>query len=355
VTSDPGATAIRIGDRLVGDGQPVFVIAEIGVNHNGDMALARELVDAAASCGADVAKFQTFTAERLVTPSAAKAAYQLETTDPGESQFAMLKKLELTVESHEMLQRYAASRGVLFLSSAFDAVSADMLETVGVPAFKLGSGELSDLPFLAHVARKRRPMILSTGMAWLAEVERAVECVRAAGATEVALLHCVSQYPAPIDASNLRAMDTLRAAFRVPVGYSDHTEGLAACIGAVARGAAIVEKHLTLDRGMEGPDHKASADPAAFEALVRAIRDVERALGDGVKRPLPAEENTRTIARKSLVLLQAVPKGIPLTAAMLGSRRPGTGIPPSELDQVIGRTLRADTDAQAVLTWEMFA
>ena len=341
-----------IGGRRIGDGEPVFVIAEAGVNHNGDVELARALIDAAAAASADAVKFQTFSADRLVTAQAPKAQYQNRTTDPAESQLAMLKRLELSAEAHRDLIDHAAARGILFLSTPFDSGSADMLDALNLEIFKLGSGELTDLPLLTHVARKGRPMILSTGMSALDEVEQAVAAVRAAADVPLAVLHCVSNYPADTRDCNLRAMDAMRAAFGVPVGYSDHTRGNVASLAAVARGACIIEKHLTLDRSMPGPDHEASSDPQEFAELVRAIRETEAALGDGIKRPRESELSTRAVARKSVVALVDIPKGQPVTREMLGVRRPGTGIPPADLERLVGRAHRVDIAAGSLLTWE---
>lgn len=346
---------ITIGNRKVGSGEPVFIIAEAGVNHNGDLALARRLIDAAAEAGADAVKFQTFVAERLVTRSAPKAEYQRKTTDASESQYAMLKRLELSPESHRDLLTWSHSRGLAFLSTPFDPQSADLLESFEVPVFKVGSGELTDLAILTHIARKGRPMIISTGMSWLSEVEQAVRIVREAGQDHIALLHCVSNYPALTQDVNLRALDTLRQAFNVPVGYSDHTQGIAVAVAAVARGACIIEKHFTLDRTLPGPDHEASLGPDEFAAMVCGVREVERALGDGVKRPMAAELSTRAVARKSVVALVDIKGGCSITHKMLGVRRPGTGIAPADLDRLVGRTVRENVQAGTVLTWEMLA
>jgi len=340
-----------VGERRIGVGAPVFVVAEAGVNHNGDVGLALALVDAAAECGADAVKFQTFRTDALVSRAAPKAGYQAETTGAGESQRDMLARLELSLEDFARVQERCAKRGVVFFSAPFDEASADALERLGVPLFKVPSGEITNAPYLAHVAAKRRPMIVSTGMSTLAEVAEAVAAIRAAGDPPVALLHCVSAYPAPPAEMNLRAMDTLRERFGVPVGLSDHTLGLAVALAAVARGAAIVEKHLTLDKAMPGPDHRASLDPGEMAALVRGIRTVESALGDGDKRPTPSELDTRRVARKSLVAARALRAGERLTADAVAVKRPGTGIPPAELDRAVGRRLRRDVAADEVLEW----
>jgi N,N'-diacetyllegionaminate synthase len=342
----------RIDGREIGGSHPAFLIAEAGVNHGGDLSTAKALIDAAAASGADAVKFQTFSADRLVTATAPKAGYQARTTDASESQLAMLKRLELSAESHAELIEHARARKLIFLSTPFDAESADLLDSLGVPVFKLGSGELTDVPLLAHVARKGRPMIVSTGMSWMVEVERAVCVIQKAGPVPVALLHCVSNYPAESEGSNLRAMDTMRDAFGTPVGYSDHTRGHLTAVAAVARGACIIEKHLTLDRTSPGPDHQASSDPQEFARMVEAIREVEAALGDGVKRPVRSELPMRDIARKSVVAVVHIPRGQPVTREMLGVRRPGTGIPPSDLERLIGRAHCEDIPAGSLLRWE---
>lgn len=330
----------------------VFVIAEAGVNHNGSLAIARSLVAAAADVGAHAVKFQTFRADRLVTRTAPKAAYQTRQTSAEESQHAMLARLELDEAAHHALLNDARSRGLLFLSSPFDERSADLLERVGVASYKIPSGEITNLPYLAHIARKGRPMIVSTGMSKLGEIEQALDTIREAGDPPVVLLHCVTEYPAPYDEVNLRAMETLRQAFGVPVGYSDHTPGAEVSIAAVAMGACLIEKHFTLDRTMQGPDHRASLDVEQFRDLVLAIRHVTAALGDGVKRPAPCEIRNRDVARKSLVVTRRVAKGERIDAAALAVKRPGTGIPPADLEKVLGRRAAVDLEPDQVLTWQ---
>ncbi len=346
------STTIMLGGRAVGAGAPVFVIAEAGVNHNGDPALAHRLIEVAAAAGADAVKFQTFRSEALVSRHAPKAPYQVETTGGGETQLEMLRRLELSPETFAALAEACRRRGILFLSSPFDTASADDLEGLGVVAFKTGSGELTNLPLLEHLAAKGRPLIVSTGMATLDEVDAAVTIVRRHGAP-VALLHCVSAYPAPPEESNLRAMDSLRERFRCPVGFSDHTPGLTVALAAIALGASILEKHFTVDRSLPGPDHRASLDPGELAALIAAVRQVEAALGDGQKRPMPAELPTRRVARKSLVAARALQRGETLTAACVAVKRPGTGIPPGDLPQALGRRLRRDLEADAVIEWAM--
>jgi N-acetylneuraminate synthase len=345
--------ALEIAGRTIGRGEPCFVVAEAGVNHNGDLGLARRLVDAAAEAGADAVKFQTFSARRLATPDAPKAEYQKECAGAEESQLAMLERLELSPAAHEDLMDRARQRGLVFLSTPFEEESADLLERLGVSAFKIPSGEITNLPFLAHVARKRRPMIVSTGMATLDEVRGAVETIRGAGNEAVVLLHCVSAYPADPADANLRAMTTMEQALQVPVGYSDHTLGIEVALAAVALGACVVEKHLTLDRSLPGPDHRASSDPRELAGLVRAIRTVESALGHGRKEPVPGEARIAAVARKSLVALADIPAGAVLAPEMIGARRPGTGIPPAFASQVAGRRARSAIAAGTLIAWEM--
>jgi N-acetylneuraminate synthase/N,N'-diacetyllegionaminate synthase len=336
--------------RTLGAG-PAFVIAEAGVNHNGDLDLARRLIDAAAEAGADAVKFQTFRTDALVSGTAPKARYQVETTGGGESQRAMLARLELGAEAHATLRDHAAGRGLVFFSTPFDEASADLLERLGVELLKVPSGEVTNVPLLRHVAAKRRPILLSTGMSTLDEVAAAVETIRAAGDPPLAVLHCVSAYPAPVEHTNLRAMDTLRARFGCPVGLSDHTLGIEIALAAVARGAAVLEKHLTLDRTLPGPDHRASLEPADFAALVRGVRAIEAALGDGDKRPMPSEIDTREVARRSLVAARPLPAGHRLAAVDVAVKRPGTGIPPGQLDRVVGRRLSRAVAADELLDW----
>jgi N,N'-diacetyllegionaminate synthase len=344
-----------IGSRAIGAGAPVFIVAEAGVNHNGDPALALRLVDAAAECGADAVKFQTFTVDALLTQGAPKARYQLETTGAEESQHEMLARLELSLEVLAELKDRAAKQGLIFFSAPFDEESADVLEALDVALFKVPSGEITNLPLLRHVAAKGRPIILSTGMSDLEEVEQAVAAIRAAGDPPLALLHCLSAYPAPVGEVNLRAMDSLASRFGCPVGFSDHTVGIEIAVAAAARGAAIVEKHLTLDKTLPGPDHRASLDPAELGAMVRAIRAVESALGDGVKRPMPSEADTRRVARKSLVAARALKAGERIAAGDVASKRPATGISPAELPRVLGLRLTRDVAADEVIPWEALA
>jgi N,N'-diacetyllegionaminate synthase len=346
---------LTIDGRPIGAGAPVFVVAEAGVNHNGDPDLALRLVDAAADAGADAVKFQTFRTAALVGRGAPKARYQLETTGPDGDQFQMLERLELPRDVHAALQARAVKRGLVFFSAPFDVESADLLDALAVPVFKIPSGEITNLPLLRHVAGKARPLILSTGMATLDEVAAALSAIAAAGDPPVALLHCLSAYPAPVPEVNLRAMDTLRARFGVPVGFSDHTEGIDIALAAAARGAAVIEKHLTTDRTLPGPDHRASLDPADFASMMRGVRRVEAALGDGVKRPMPSEIDTRAVARKSLVAARAIRAGEVLTADCVAIKRPGTGISPADMERALGRAVRRGLAPDEVIDWEALA
>lgn len=331
---------VPIGHRAIGPGHPCFVIAEAGVNHDGDIARAHALVDAAADAGADAVKFQTFDPKKLASQRAPMAAYQEANTGVRESQLAMLEKLTLPRSAHAELVRHAADRGILFLSTPFDEGSADFLEALGLPAFKIPSGEITNLPFLEHVARKGRPMLVSTGMAEMVEIARALDALDATTPDlPVAVFQCVTSYPAAIEDSNLRAIDTIRAAFGVPAGLSDHTEGIAVAMGSVTAGAAMIEKHFTVDRSLPGPDHKASLEPDELAAMIRGIRQIEAALGDGIKRPRPAELPLRDAARKSLYAARALEAGSVLVREDLIALRPGTGISPAELGRLVGRRL----------------
>ena len=339
----------------------VFLIAEAGVNHNGQLDLALQLVDAARAAGADAVKFQTFRAEDLALPGTATAAYQQGAT--GETdQFAMLRKLELSAEQHQIIAAHCARVGIEFMSTPFSESAVDLLVSLGVRRLKLSSGEIVNRPLLAKAAATGLPLILSTGMATLAEVKQAVGWVQAAWSQQgihsplitppLTLLQCTSAYPAPDDALNLRAIATLRTETGLPTGYSDHSLGNAAALAAVALGACVIEKHITLDRALPGPDHKASSEPAEFAALARDIRRIEAMLGDGVKAPRPDEIDVRAVARRSVVLATALPAGTVLQREHLQLRRPASGIPAAEFDAVIGQRLLNDAPAGTVLQWE---
>jgi N,N'-diacetyllegionaminate synthase len=341
--------------------QRVFIIAEAGVNHNGSAAMAIELADAARAAGADAVKFQTFRAQDVVTPTAATADYQRANT--GEtSQFEMIRRLELDGAGHEAVARHCAQQDFEFFSTPFSEHAVEQLLRLGVRRLKLPSGELTNKPLIERAAATGLPLLLSTGMATLGEVHAAIAWIQQqrarqgwapAGAADLCVLHCTSAYPAPDEALNLRALPVLAAATGLPVGYSDHSQGIEAALAAVALGAVVIEKHLTLDKSLPGPDHRASADPAEFAAMVKGIRRVEAMLGDGVKRPQPIEQNTREVARRSIVLARDLPRGHVLQSADLALRRPGTGIEPAQWEQVLGCRLRQDTPAHTLLAWDM--
>jgi N,N'-diacetyllegionaminate synthase len=325
---------VPVGDLRIGNG-PVFVIAEGGVNHNGDVGLARQLVDAAAAAGADAVKFQTFDPDALVVGGAPTADYQRR-AGIASDQREMLRRLALPVAAWAELQARATSQDLVFLSTPFDETSADLLDGLGVPAFKVGSGELTNLPFLRGLAGRGRPLLISTGMADMLEVAAAVDTVRAAGDVPFALLHCVSSYPASPADANLRAIETMRRAFGVPVGWSDHTPGTELALAAVASGATIVEKHLTLDRRMAGPDHASSLEPGPFAAMVHGIREVEAAMGSGIKAPVPAEADVARVARRSLHWRRSIGAGHDVVADDVAILRPADGLAPGRFDEVIG-------------------
>jgi N,N'-diacetyllegionaminate synthase len=316
-----------------------LIIAEAGVNHNGDMSLARELIDAAAEAGADMVKFQTFSADRLVTAYAEKAQYQSRESGNGESQHAMLSRLELTRDMHVSLIAHCKARGIQFFSTAFDSRSVDLLAELGLDRFKIPSGEITNLPYLRHIAGYRKPVILSTGMATMGEIESALAVFEDAGIPRerITVLHCNTEYPTPMSDVNLRAMLTVRDAFGVAVGYSDHTLGIEVAVAAAALGASVIEKHFTLDRALAGPDHKASLEPLELKAMIAAIRNIERALGDGVKRPSASELKNKLMARRSLVAARAIRAGETLDHTNLAAKRPGTGLSPMRWDEVVGR------------------
>ena len=343
---------VKIGNKWIRDNKPCFIIAEAGVSHNGDVNLAKKLIDAAKRAGADAVKFQTFRAENVVTANAGKANYQKETTGNGESQLEMLKKLELTGRDFQELFDYARKRKMVFLSSPFDKTSVDLLHELGITAFKIPSGEITNPPLLKYIAQKKKPIILSTGMSTLDEVEEALAIIRNEGVEDIVLLHCVSCYPAASEDINLRAMDTLRRAFKLPVGLSDHTLGIAIPIAAVALGACVIEKHFTLDRYFPGPDHRVSLEPGELKHMVKAIRDVEKALGDGIKRPAEKEEENKELVRRSLVAKVDIAEGTMLAEEMLDIKRPAGGIEPKYIGLVVGRRAKKDIAKDSLIMWE---
>lgn len=344
---------VAISDRFIGPEKPCFVIAEAGVNHNGDIDLARRLVDAALAAGADAVKFQSFKANKLASEKTPKAEYQKKTTDSNESQYDMLQRLEMNDQMHIRLIEHCKQAGIVFLSSPFEEESADFLCSLGVPALKIPSGEITNFPFLKHVSGLGKPLILSTGMSYLGEVEAAVQTIAQFGNPGLVLLHCLSNYPADPAECNLKSMKTLTKAFKLPVGYSDHVLSNEVALAAVALGATVIEKHFTLDRTMPGPDHKASLEPAELASLIKGIRTIESALGDGRKQPAPSEESNRKLARKSLVTAQELRAGTTLTREMVLSRRPSTGLSPKNIEKVIGAKLLVDLPKDIPLSWEV--
>ena len=321
-----------------------LIIAEAGVNHIGDMALAKKLIAAAADAGADLVKFQTFIASNLVSKSAPKAEYQKNVTDPEESQQEMVRKLEISKENHLELIDECKRKGIGFFSTAFDLGSVDLLEEFGFKLVKVPSGELTNLPYLRYLTRKGKPVLLSTGMANLGEIEAAINVIEQAGTprAKITVLHCTTEYPTPMEDVNLRAMVNIGNALGVKVGYSDHTSGIEIPIAAVALGATVIEKHFTLDRNLPGPDHRASLEPDELKAMVAGIRNIERALGDGIKRPSPSELKNKPIARKSLVAATDIKAGELFSVENLATKRPGTGVSPMLWDEVIGRSAPRD-------------
>lgn len=321
-----------------------LIIAEAGVNHNGDLETARRLIDVAAQAGADLVKFQTFSADDLVTSYAEKAQYQIDAIGDRESQYAMIRRLELSRSMHKNLIAHCESRGVEFFSSAFEAKSIDLLAELGLDRFKIPSGELTNLPYLRHIGSYGKPVILSTGMADLGEVRAALKALEDAGTprNQTTVLHCNSAYPTPLSDVNLRAMVTIRDKLQVAVGYSDHTLGIEVAIAAVALGASVIEKHFTLDRGSPGPDHKASLEPGELKEMVRAIRNIEKAMGDGSKRPTQSELENRAASRKSIVAARAIRAGDTFNKTNITTKRPGTGLSPMKWDEVLGRRSRRD-------------
>jgi len=328
---------VKIGDRVIGEGNSCFIIAEAGINHNGDITLAKKLIDVAKNAGADAVKFQTFKTENVLTRSAGRADYQKNGSEEKGTQYEMIKKLELDKEHFRELAEYARKKDIIFLSSPFDAESVDLLCELDVPAFKVPSGEITNFPLLKYIAEKKKPIVLSTGMATLGEVEEAIGLIKTQGTEDIVLLHCISDYPARIEEVNLRAIKTLRIAFSLPVGFSDHTLSVALPAVAFALGACVIEKHFTLDKSLQGPDHKASLKPEELKKMIATIREVEKALGNGVKKPTEREEEIKKFVRRSIVAKRFIPEGTVITEDMLTFKRPGTGIEPKYLNFIIGR------------------
>jgi N,N'-diacetyllegionaminate synthase len=351
LSSHPFLPAIEIGGRRVGQGQPAYVIAEAGANHNRDLGIARALIDAAADSGADAIKFQTYTGAGLYSAKTPPFAYLRDDRSPRD----LLDAIALPREWQAELADHARSRQIAFFSTPFDRDAVEGLAALGVPAMKIASFEIVDLQLIGYAASVGVPVILSTGMATYGEIEEAMSAVRSAGNDQVALLRCASLYPSPPEIMNLRAMATMRAAFGVPVGLSDHTTGVSIPAAAAALGAELIEKHFTVDRSMEGPDHPFALEPEELAAMVRAVRDVEAALGNGrLEGPSDAEsEEMYRLARRSVVAAVAIPAGTAITAEMLTTKRPGYGIRPKDIDLLVGRVARVDIEEDDVVTWEM--
>ena len=329
----------------------VFIIAEVGCNHNGDMNAAKELIDISVDCGADAVKFQSFIPRNMTTKNAPKAEYQIRATGTTESQFDRLCRMSLTIEDHNMLFAYCQKKPTTFFSTAFDIESATLLTELGVPFYKIPSGEITNLPLIEYLSSQGKPMILSTGMANFGEIEEALSIAGDNRRKDVVLMHCVSDYPAKWEDANLRALLTLRHAFHIPVGFSDHTEGIELALVAVGMGASIIEKHITLNKNMEGGDHKASLEPLEFKDLVSKIRRLETALGDGIKRCMPSEQNIKDVARKSIVAKQHIKKGSIIRSRDIAVKRPGTGLPPKFLNMIVGSTAKEDISEDQLIQW----
>lgn len=319
-----------------------FIIAEAGDNHNGDVSLAYRLVDKAIEAGADCVKFQTFKTEEVISKYASMAEYQKNNTGCDESQFDMVKKLELSFEDFCNIKSYCDKKGIMFLSTPFDLPSIDFLDSLDLEFWKIPSGEITNLPYLIKIARTKKDIILSTGMANIEEIEQAVSALKDNGSGEIILLHCTTEYPAPIEEVNLEAIRTMQEHFNLKVGYSDHTKGIIVPIAAVAKGACIIEKHFTLDKNMEGPDHKASLEPEELKNMVEAIRKIDSAMGDGIKMPTPSEQKNIEIARKSIVARRKIKRGEIFSEENLAIKRPGSGISPMKWFDVLGSCAKRD-------------
>lgn len=327
----------------------VFIIAEAGVNHNGSLELAKKLVDAAKDAGADCVKFQTFVSKNIVSKNAVKAEYQKQQTEPEESQQDMLKKLELSFDEFVELNEYCKSKSIEFMSTAFDFDSIDFLDSLEMGTWKIPSGDITNLPYLIKIAKLNKPVILSTGMSTMVDIRSAIKALKENGAAELTVLHCTTEYPTPFEDVNLRAMNTIKKEFGVKVGYSDHTKGIEVPIAAVALGATVIEKHFTLDRNMEGPDHKASLEPNELKAMVDSIRHIELALGNGIKQPAESEKKNMAVARKSIIASKEIKAGEIFTENNLTVKRPGDGISPMRWFDIIGKPAPRDFEEDELI------
>lgn len=346
-------TDIKIGNKTIGEDSPCFFLAEIGPNHNGDIKIARELIDAASDAGADAVKVQTFEAKRYIAANTPKAEYDIKNTGTDEEMLVAQKNYELSQETHLELKAYSESKGITFFSTPHaNEWSVDLLEEIGVPAYKIASGEITNTPILEYIAGKKKPVLLSTGASTMEDIERAVKAITGTGNDELIVMHCTSDYPCDIKDTNLNVLATLKKKFDLMIGYSDHTlSNEVACI-AVALGAKVIEKHITLDRNMYGPDHKSSIEPHELSLLIQKIREVEVILGSSEKKPTAEEAEVSKIIRKSIVANQDIPGGVNLTKQMLTFKRPGTGIPPYELENVIGKKTTKDIKMDTLISYE---
>lgn len=341
---------VRINDRIVGDDQPCFIVAEAGVNHNGSIVQAKQLINAAKDAGADAIKFQLFKTEQVVTEYAERAQYQKKNTESS-SQYDLLKKLELTNNTIQELYSYAETKDIIFLCSVFDERSVDLLDQLGISAFKVPSGEITNFPLLKYIAKKKKPIILSTGMSTLREIGEAINVIDDDSFKDIVLLYCVTSYPAEIKSVNLGVLPVFKRRFGFPVGFSDHTIGMTITIAARALGAVLIEKHLTLDKAAVGPDHKASLEPNEFKEMVKAVRTVEEILGTTLQRS-SQEEEIKKLVRRSIVASTRIPKGAIILESMLAFKRPGIGIAPKFIKKVVGRKAKFDIEFDELLTFE---
>ncbi|MDI6785193.1 MAG: N-acetylneuraminate synthase [bacterium] len=346
---------IKIGNKLVGKNEPCFVIAEVGSNHNRDLNQALKLIDVAVEAGADAVKFQTYSAEGIYSTKTPKMSYLKKEglTKEDESVWELIKRIEMPRQWHKKLASYCYEKEIIFLSTPFDLQAVNELEEVGMLAYKIASFEITHLPLLEHTAKTGKPIILSTGMADLSDIEEALNVIYRQGNEDVVLLHCAINYPPKFEDLNLRAMETMKQAFQLPVGFSDHTLGVTSDIAAVAMGASLIEKHFTLDRTLPGPDHPFALEPDELKSMIQSIRDTEKALGSPIKRHTEAEEEMYRLGRRSLVAACNIHKGVVITREMLEIKRPGYGIPTKMLDIVVGRVAKIDIEKDDILTWEM--
>lgn len=340
----------KIFNKKSGEINKIFIIAEAGVNHNGSIELAKQLIDAAADAGADAVKFQTFKADGVVTKNATRANYQVRNLGEDETQLEMLSRYELRYDDFIELKEYCDEKGIVFLSTPHSEDAIDFLEDL-VPAYKFGSGDLTNIPVLEYAAKKGKPMVLGTGMATMDEIKEALRAIHNQGNKDVVMLHCTSNYPCSLEEVNLRAMQTMQKELDCLIGYSDHTLGIFVTVMAVAMGACVIEKHFTLDRNLSGPDHKASLEPNELKDMVNAVRNAEKALGSGLKRPTESERETMKVARKSIVAKVDIQKGVKIKRDMLAIKRPGTGIEPQNIDKIIGKKSKRDIKEDTLISW----